>query len=86
MKCKKESAFLIRKQQLYLKNIFYHDKKNFMFISNMSNKNIQNIKTKIESDIKNLYNKQPQTITYTTTDMLKIVNFAFKTIIKIQEN
>jgi hypothetical protein len=30
---------LVRKNQLYLKNIFYHDKKNFMFISNMNNRN-----------------------------------------------
>lgn len=47
----------------------------------MSNKNIQNIKTKFDLSIKNLYNKQPQTIPYTTAQMLKIVNFAFETII-----
>jgi hypothetical protein len=48
--------------------------------------NIQNIKTKFDLSIKNLYNKQPQTIPYTTAHMLKIVNFAFKTIINRSEN
>ena len=75
MKCKKESdlmntdSSLVRKNQLYLKNLFYHYKKYFMFISNMSN-----------------MNTEPQTILFTTAQILKIVNFAFKTIINRSKN
>ena len=48
---------LVRKHQLYLKNIFYHDKKNFMFISNMSDKfnvNVNLIK-KLDQTLERLY-------------------------------
>lgn len=65
--------YLVKKHKLYLKNIFYHNKKLFMFISYMSNKNLQK---KFDLAIKNLANKQPQTITYTPDDILKIVNKA----------
>lgn len=67
MKCKKESDlmnidfYLVKKHKLYLKNIFYYGKKYFMFISYMSNKDLQK---KFDLAIKSLANKQTQTITY----------------------
>ena len=46
-----------------------------MFISYMSNKNLQK---KFDLAIKSFANKQPQTITYTPDYILKIVNDAFE--------